>query len=221
MSLRCYGASRGSHSHGHFQVLWSLDGCLDLEVEGRGTQVTTGSGYLINPGERHDFESRSGSRCLVLDTSDPDWAVRQRQPQFQAAADHLARFLALAMQTEAAYSPEYGIYLLGQMWGTTDNAQRPRREIDWPRLTYWVKSRLSLPLTAANLAEQANLSESQFRVRCMAANGCAPMQWIRRLRLEKARLLRASGMAASDVARQTGYASAAAMAAALHRSGKG
>lgn len=34
LSLRRYGASRGSHAHEHFQVLVGLDGVLELEVEG-------------------------------------------------------------------------------------------------------------------------------------------------------------------------------------------
>ena len=39
LSLRRYGASRGSHAHAHFQVLVGLDGVLELEVEGRGRRV--------------------------------------------------------------------------------------------------------------------------------------------------------------------------------------
>jgi len=42
LSLRRYGASRGSHAHDHFQVLIGLDGVLDLEVEGRGRRVGAG-----------------------------------------------------------------------------------------------------------------------------------------------------------------------------------
>ena len=32
LSLRHYGASPGSHSHDHFQILLGLSGALDLEV---------------------------------------------------------------------------------------------------------------------------------------------------------------------------------------------
>ena len=34
LSLRHYGASPGSHSHDHFQILLGLSGALDLEVAG-------------------------------------------------------------------------------------------------------------------------------------------------------------------------------------------
>jgi len=65
LSLRQYGASPGSHSHGHFQILLGLAGVLDLEVEGRGLRVASGGGCVIEPGARHDFESVHGSLCLV------------------------------------------------------------------------------------------------------------------------------------------------------------
>lgn len=35
-SIRTYGPSPGSHAHDHFQVLWGLEGNLELEVEGKG-----------------------------------------------------------------------------------------------------------------------------------------------------------------------------------------
>ncbi|NUN60539.1 MAG: AraC family ligand binding domain-containing protein, partial [Burkholderiaceae bacterium] len=69
LSLRQYGASPGSHSHGHFQILLGLAGVLDLEVEGRGLRVASGGGCVIEPGARHDFESAHGSLCLVLDSA--------------------------------------------------------------------------------------------------------------------------------------------------------
>jgi hypothetical protein len=36
LTVRNYGAAHGRHSHDYFQVLWTLDGCLELEVEGKG-----------------------------------------------------------------------------------------------------------------------------------------------------------------------------------------
>ena len=72
LSLRHYGASPGSHSHDHFQILLGLSGALDLEVAGRGVRVAPGDGCVIAPGDRHDFESTRGSVCLVLDSAHAD-----------------------------------------------------------------------------------------------------------------------------------------------------
>ena len=69
LTVRNYGAAHGRHSHDHFQVLWTLDGCLELEVEGKGVALAKGDGLLLQPSDSHDFEAPSGSRCLVLDTN--------------------------------------------------------------------------------------------------------------------------------------------------------
>ena len=105
LSLRRYGASPGSHSHGHFQILLGLSGTLELEVEGCGVRVASGSGCVIAPGHRHDFESLHGSLCLVLDSVHPDWAqcAGRRDtvaPPAQTLA--LAHYLASALQSGVA-----------------------------------------------------------------------------------------------------------------------
>lgn len=174
LSVRHYGAAPGAHVHDHFQVLWALDGVLELEVDGRGVALSRGAGLVLCPGERHDFESRHGSRCLVLDTHDASW-----HPHWQ---DH-----------------------------------RPLRGIDWAALISWTDQRLAQPLSVADLAARVHLSESQFRARCAAALGCAPMAWVRQLRLARAQALRQGGMAVSQVACAVGYDSPSALTAALRR----
>jgi AraC-like DNA-binding protein len=216
--VRDYGAGPGTHVHDHFQVLWALQGSLELEIEGRGMLLDSGEATLLRPGERHDFESRLGSRCLVLDTRDPVWERRSARPQSVEASHHLAMYLALSLQDGATASSELGTLLLGQAWGGAHESRRARRDVDWVRLTQWVLRRLAQPLTAADLAERALLSESQFRQRCVEALGCSPMQWVRTLRLERARELRADGMRVAEIARRTGYRSPSALRVALERS---
>ncbi|MEJ2633383.1 MAG: AraC family transcriptional regulator [Acidihalobacter sp.] len=217
LSVRDYGAAPGRHVHDHFQVLWALQGSLELEIEGRGMSLDFGEATLLRPGERHDFESRLGSRCLVLDTRDPVWERRSARPQSVEASHHLAMYLALSLQDGATASSELGTLLLGQAWGEAHESRRARRDVDWARLTQWVLRRLAQPLTAADLAERALLSESQFRQRCVGALGCSPMQWVRTLRLERARELRADGMRVAEIARRTGYRSPSALRVALER----
>lgn len=218
LSVREYGAAPGTHVHDHFQVLWALQGSLELEVEGIGLSLGPGEAALLRPGERHDFESRQGSRCLVLDTRDPLWEWRPARPLNAERSHHLAMYLALSLQDGAGASSELGGLLLAQAWGGVQVPRRVRREVDWSGLTQWVLSRLAQPLTAADLADRALLSESQFRQRCVEELGCSPMQWVRTLRLERARELRAAGMSVAEIARRTGYRSPSALRVALERS---
>ena len=217
LSLRAYGASHGSHSHGHAQVLVGLAGILDLEVEGRGARVAAGDALLVPPGDRHDFESLLGSRCLVLDSEDPLWSecgVLPHRPQQVAA---LAQYLAHALPQSLAIA--HAPALLLEAWRAPQPLARARRRIDWPALTAWVQSRLDRPVSVAELAQRVHLSTSQFALRCHEAQGVGPLEWLRLQRLARARQLREMGLPVNEVARRTGYRSPSALTAALRRVG--
>lgn len=221
LSLRRYGAARGSHRHDHFQVLVGLDGELALEVEGRAHRIGAGQGWVVGPGERHDFEASGGSRCLVLDTADAAWAERGPAPRQVAQTLALGRFLAQALQLRHALATAVGPQLLLEAW---DGAQapstaRPRRAIDWAALAAWLRARWQQPLEVADLAAHCGLGVSQFAQRCRAELGMGAMQWLRLQRLQQARCWRAAGMPVAEVARRCGYRSPSALTAALRRSG--
>ena len=231
LSLRSYGASPGSHSHAHFQILLGLTGALELEIEGRGVRVDPGSGCVIAPGDRHDFASQRGSLCLVLDSSHPDWARCATRhgtalASLPAPALPLARYLATALQQGHPLAQAHGPALLREAWlaapfpaGTPKplaGATR-RRPIDWPALERWAAQQAHTPLTVADLAQRVHLSASQFAARCRDDQGISAMAWLRGLRLEQARLLRDSGLTVAEVARRTGYRSPSALTAALRR----
>jgi len=190
---------------------------LDLEVEGRGRRIAAGDGWLVPPGERHDFEAAHGSRCLVLDTSLDLWALCRPLPAQAAQVGALARYLAQALDLQQPLAGQHGPALLLEAWRPAAPAQRMRRRIDWQALAAWVQARLDQPLGVADLAARCHLSPSQFALRCHEAQGLSPMQWLRAQRLERASLLRGGGMAVAEVARRTGYRSPSALTAALRK----
>lgn len=227
LSLRRYGASPGSHSHDHFQILLGLSGTLELEVAGRGLRVESGSGCIIAPGDRHDFESRSGSTCLVLDSAQPGWeqcAAANGTTALPAGTLPLARYLARALEQRLPLAQEHGPALLLEAWlgHATSNvhsaAPSRRRPIDWPALQQWAAGHWHGDLTVADMAAQVHLSPSQFAARCREERGMGAIAWLRHQRLAHARLLRATGMAVAEVAHRTGYRSPSALTAALRRS---
>ncbi len=223
LSLRHYGASHGSHAHSHFQVLLGLEGLLDLEIEGRGQRIAAGDGCVIPPGERHDFESRSGSRCLVLDTADAGWQYHAHRPMHNAHASSLARYLDLALQRGSPAAQQWGAPLLLEAWGAEGNQRlphppkRPQRPIDWRQLTAWARQHLHEPLTVAQLAQQVYLSPTQFASRCRSETGLSVMQWVRAQRLSLATHLRQRGHSVADTALQCGYLSPSALTAAMRK----
>ncbi len=216
MNLRCYGASHGSHTHDHFQILLGLEGELALEVQGLGRYISPGEGCVIQPGQRHDFEARQGAQCLVLDTTHPAWAKCSDYPAHPGVAMALAAYLKLALSLGQPRTLELAPQLLLDCWQPASAAPpRNGRPIDWPTLTAWARWHWHEPLRVSDLAVQVNLSPSQFTERCRQQTGCSPMLWLRQLRLTHARALRAQGLSVGETAQLCGYQSASALTAAL------
>ncbi len=221
LSLRRYGASPGSHAHDHFQVLWGWEGTLELEIEGRGTRMQCGRVAIIPPGDRHDFWSRAGSACFVIDTCDSSPALAAlagRVVDSDLSARHLLRFLASRADMDRPLQDHASALLLATLpAATAGGVTRNARPIDWPALDRWVDAHLHAPLSVAMLAAQAHLSASQFAARCQAELGQSPMAYVRERRLLTARRLRAAGWQVQAVAQHCGYRSPSALTAALRR----
>ena len=233
LSLRRYGPSPGSHSHDHFQVLFGLEGALELEIEGRGQRVAQGEGCVIGPGARHDFEAQRGSLCLVLDSTQPGWAQCLQSAATPPSHTHpLAQYLAHALQLRRPLAQAHGPGLLLEAWlahiestspsfahsgKPSASANSRRRAIDWQQLQKWAAREWHQELTVADLARYVHLSPSQFAARCRDELGLGAIEWLRQQRLAHARLLRASGMPVAAVASATGYRSPSALTAALRR----
>lgn len=217
LSVRAYGASPGSHDHDHFQVLIGLDGVLELEVAGRGQRIAAGDGCVVPPGERHDFESREGARCLVLDSHAAGWARVSHAPTETTRA--LARYLVEACTRALPRAQSLGPALLLESWQTASTAcARPRRAIDWAALADWARTRWAhTDIEVADLAARVHLSPAQFAARCRSEQGRSTQQWLRSLQLDHAEALRAQGMSVADAARRSGYRSPSALTAALRR----
>jgi AraC-like DNA-binding protein/mannose-6-phosphate isomerase-like protein (cupin superfamily) len=224
--LRHYGASPGSHSHDHFQILWGLSGALDPEVDGRSVRVAPGSGCVIAPGDRHDFQSSRGSVYQLLDSENPGWpqcSSRQRTSAPPADALRLAQYLASALRHGRPFDQTLGPALLREAWlsGTAPPSPRGsgarRRFFDWTALQQWVTHHWHDKLTVGELAERVHLSPSQFAARCREDHGMGAMSWLRSHRLAHAVSLRDTGMAVAEVARRTGYRSPPALTAAMRR----
>lgn len=218
LALRGYGGSRGSHVHAHFQILVGLDGVLELEIEGRGRRLGSGDGWVVAPGDSHDFESKGGSQCLVLDSTHELWTQCAERAPVTAQLMPLARYLAqcLVQPSPPRIALHHAPALLLEAWGPALPSDR-RRAIDWLALAHWAQARWHRPLSVADLAAQACLSPSQFAQRCRDELGVSAMHWLRTQRLLHARQLRGKGVAVAETARLTGYRSPSALTAALRR----
>lgn len=74
----------------------------------------------------------------------------------------------------------------------------------------WATSHLDRPLTVAELAGRAAMSPSTFHRRFLAETGTTPLRWLHHERIDHARsLLETTGLDVAEVARATGFGTAA------------
>jgi transcriptional regulator GlxA family with amidase domain len=76
----------------------------------------------------------------------------------------------------------------------------------------WALERLSAPLTIEDLARHAHMSDRTFARRFVAETGHSPKRWLNAQRIEHARrLLESTDLSVEEVARESGFASAAVL----------
>lgn len=201
-SVRSYSGEHAAHAHDHAQVLYALQGRMELEVAGRAAFVDTACGMVIPAGTAHAFLAPPGARMFVIDAPD------------QPGVDRVRRF-AIASLHSAFTADDDPVQRLAQI------LQAPRvlarRAIAPERLERAVRSALHEDWPTARMAALCCLSPQRFHARWLAITGRTPQAWLRGERLDAAARDLANGVPLDTVALRTGYASASALAYALRR----
>jgi len=206
--VRRYGVEGGRHAHEHAQVLFGLEGTLQMEVEGRPAWVDATCGLVIPAGATHAYRAEGAARVLVLDCAPGRATERLRRfalaPGWRERALHRASGGVLDRET-----------LLDTLAGAAPVATR--RRIDLDALVALIDADLARRWTVADLAAACCLSPQRLRARFAEAWGRAPLDLVRARRLDRAAQLLRQGQALDAVALQVGYGGASALSAALRR----
>lgn len=224
VAVRRYDRGHGSHEHDFPQLLFGMEGSLDLEVTGHLAHIAAGTGFIIPPGLHHDFEGRDGSTCLVLDlTESLDEADRMferaRTVRIAAKDGPLLRYLA----DELIRTPEDPLLqaatpsLLLRVLSRDPAPLNRSRLLPMPALIAYVDANLSRSIGNAELAARCFLSTAQFQARFMAETNTTPQAFVRDRRLQCALRLLDEGKPVAVVAAQVGYQSPSALTSALRR----
>ena len=218
-SVRSYAGEHQSHAHGHVQILYALQGRMELEVNGCAAFVDAASGMVIPAGFEHGYLAAPHTQVVVIDA--PSGTGLDKARSFAVPA--LLR--ASPSSCNAAPSPQFstsiGLPVLTAEQQLALVLQAPsllsRRSLDTAQLQQQISACLHEDWPTERMASLCHLSVAQFHARFVELTGQTPQRWLRDLRLNAAVQLLARGMLLETCALHCGYNSASALAYALRR----
>ncbi|MCE8014515.1 helix-turn-helix transcriptional regulator [Halomonas sp. MCCC 1A17488] len=223
------------HAHDFHQIVIGLQGRAEFEIEGLGGAISALSGCIVPANHVHYYMGQGENRQLILDlpANAPSLTGYHHElsrlfdaPRFFALDKPLKHYLDFLLLEQAsgqaslntAQSDRLAATFLGCLHARLggETPQPSMRRLDLVKLDHFIDSHLSSPITVADLAAQACLSEAHFRSRFREQTGLSPWQYVRRRRLEAARqLLAESRMPLSQIALHTGFAHQSALSHAF------
>ena len=212
------------HAHDYHQLLFGVDGAMELEIDGHAYRVDARHGLVVPGGEHHVCVGLPGNLQLVADFPASSVALPARlmaRPRTFALEGALAdQVRALATMRRAAADPagtadpppqhdwQRAAWLarnlaasLGHGLGQRDPARFPVMEID-----ACLRANLAAPLRAEDLASRFGWGARRFHTLFCEAFGDTPHGYQTRLRLDQAvQWLMAGAMPLADIAFGVGY----------------
>jgi AraC-like DNA-binding protein len=201
-SVRRYSGEYASHAHDHVQIMFALEGRMELDAQGHAAFVDSSCGMVVPAGVTHGFLATPQTRMFVLDL--PPQTGIERIKRF--AVTPVIHQLTHMADTAAA---------LAQLLQAPDISTR--RGIDLDRLNDALDAALYESWTTERIARLFYLSAQRFHARLLELCGQTPQAYLRARRLDRAQALLVMGVPLETAALQVGYRSASALGFALRR----
>lgn len=213
-SIRRYNGEYAAHAHDHAQLMFALDGRMELEIEGRAAYADASSGVIVPAGMAHGFLAPQ-ARMLVIDA--PAQSATDRVRRFAVTADclQLAQQVSEPTSHVASHDAFHGAHHLQVLLAAPRILLR--RELALHQLNRALDAALHKPWTTAQMAALFHLSGQRFHARLLELTGATPQAYLRTRRLRAAMLSLKKGQTLETVALQVGYNSPSALAFALKR----
>ncbi|EHJ92178.1 AraC family transcriptional regulator [Vreelandella boliviensis] len=223
------------HTHDFHQIVITLCGSSEFEIEGLGGRVNAFSGCIVPANHEHYYSGYGHNRQLIFDLPEdaPALTGENRElvalfdaPRFFGLDNALRHYLAF-MQSELAQGfdtstksfqqDRLAATLLGSLKARLGTATKSTQQrLDLTRINRFIRQHLAEDLRVADLARLACLSEAHFSDCFRAQTGLSPWQYVKRQRLHAARqLVLQSRLPLTDIAIQTGFANQSALSHAF------
>jgi AraC-like DNA-binding protein len=200
--VRRYNGEYLSHQHDHVQIMFALQGRMDLEVAGHSAFADTSCGMLIPAGVIHGFLASLDVRMFVIELPAQSDAGRVRSFAVTAACRKSVAGLDATLQlAQVLQAPRI----------------LARRGIDLAQLDAALKGALHENWSTQRMAGLFFLSPQRFHARLLELTGQTPQDHLRQLRFDAAQRLLHQGLALEATALQVGYSCASALSFALRR----
>ncbi|AOE86846.1 helix-turn-helix transcriptional regulator [Pseudomonas sp. TCU-HL1] len=232
--LLCLDDQAHHHAHDHHQLVMSLAGRAEFEVEGRGGEVCRMRACLVPGDAGHEFAGVGENRMLILDldgqctsAEDLDMLGRlfetPRYPELDADFQNLLSYAGAELArygSDPLLARSLGGILLRALYLRLFGEVRRRSagSLDIERLDSYIINNLSRRISVAELAQVACLSPSHFHAQFKDCVGLTPHQYLLKTRLDRAaRLLRESEQPLVRIAEECGFSSQSALTTAMRR----
>lgn len=200
--VRRYNGEYQSHAHDHVQIMFGLQGRMELELAGHSVFADASCGLLIPAGVSHGFLAGPDTRMFVIELP---------------AQEDLGRARSFAVTAACRESVAWGDASLQLAQVLQAPRILARRGIDLACLDAALSSALFEAWSTQRMAALFFLSPQRFHARLLELIGQTPQDYLRRLRLDAAERLLRQGLALETTALQVGYRSASALSYALKR----
>lgn len=231
--IKRYNGGVETHSHGHHQIVFPLQGVMEMDVEGHADRVTHSCAAVINEGALHCFAASPENAFLIVDfngdgadADGPDgrnlWNDRLGKPflSLDPALNQLCAFFSSEIRNgrlQGVQAVIAGDLLLA--------ALEQRLGIEYDPLSHGLAAALSFieahchqDITVGQVAQFAGLSVSHFHALFRKQFGQSPKHYIMRRRLQKAAsILEQTDRPLAHIALDMGYGDQSAFSRAFHR----
>lgn len=208
LSIRSYSTKPTTHAHSFNQLVLPLRGAIDITVGAFNGKVTPKECVIIKTNENHLFKAHMDARFVVADMNELPPNIASSPQVVFAISDALINYLTFIesqLEQQVNHKLEQAMfhtfYLLLE-----EQSLRPKVDHRIGRALHHIEQNIAQRIHVKQLAQIAYLSETQFKKLFKLQTGFTTVQYITKLRMEKAQaLLKHTDYPLQIIAEQVGY----------------